>query len=123
MVACQQWRAISLSVPPPVVVVLRSEDGFENDGDKAEYDEENNDRNDVCHMMSFLFPVTFQILVHRLVDYLTQRHICWYRDKPEDKRFYATCCIESEPLYVKSVDRRQCGIKLLHDPKIFLQKE
>ena len=25
----------------------------------------------------------------------------WYRDKPEDKRFYATCCIESEPLYVK----------------------
>ena len=34
MIACQQWRAISLSVPPPVVVVLRSEDGFENDGDK-----------------------------------------------------------------------------------------
>lgn len=28
----------------------------------------------------------------------------WYRDKPEDKRFYATCCIESEPLYVKSLD-------------------
>ena len=28
----------------------------------------------------------------------------WYRDKPEDKRFYATCCFESEPLYVKSLD-------------------
>lgn len=24
-----------------------------------------------------------------------------HRDKPEDKRFYATCCIESEPLYIK----------------------
>ena len=28
----------------------------------------------------------------------------WYRDKPEDKRFYATCCIEAELLYVKSLD-------------------
>ena len=28
----------------------------------------------------------------------------WYRDKPEDKRFYATRCIESEPLYVKFLD-------------------
>ena len=28
----------------------------------------------------------------------------WYRDKPEDKRFYATCCIESELLYVKSLN-------------------
>ena len=28
----------------------------------------------------------------------------WHRDKPEDKRFYATCCIEAELLYVKSLD-------------------
>ena len=27
-----------------------------------------------------------------------------HRDKPEDKRFYATCCIEAELLYVKSLD-------------------
>ena len=27
----------------------------------------------------------------------------WYRDKSEDKRFYAACCIESEPLYVKAL--------------------
>lgn len=66
---------VQLSVPAPVIVILRSEDGFEDDCNNAEYNDEDDERNDVCHRMSFLFPVTFQILVHRLVYNLTQRHI------------------------------------------------